>query len=86
MFATVCASSFSSAVYRYPDWRNGVVNPRWSGYGYRQEYKRRFARIRSGRIKPEEFYAWSKISREKRVDCETGKISLEEFSAWLKKS
>lgn len=53
---------------------------------YRQEYKRRFAWIKSGRIKPEEFYAWSKISREKRADCETGTISLEEFTAWLKES
>lgn len=53
---------------------------------YRREYKRRFAWSKSGRIKPEEFYAWSKMSRKKRVDCEAGKISLEEFSAWLKKS
>lgn len=53
---------------------------------YRREYKRRFAWIKSGWIKPDEFYAWSKISRKKRADCETGKISLEEFTAWLKES
>lgn len=53
---------------------------------YRREYKRRFAWIRSGRIKAEEFYAWSKVSREKRADCEAGKISLEEFAVWLKRS
>ena len=53
---------------------------------YRKEYKRRFAWINSGRIKPEDFYAWSRVSRKKRADCEAGKISLEEFTAWLKES
>lgn len=66
-------------------WKNSKANAEPFKI-YRREYKRRFAWIRSGRIKPDDFYAWSRISREKRADCEAGKISLEEFAAWLKKS
>lgn len=53
---------------------------------YRREYKRRFAWIRSGRIDPEDFYAWSEEAREKKAECEAGSISFEEFSEWLSNS
>lgn len=53
---------------------------------YRLEYKRRFAWIKAGRITADDFYAWSRVSREKRKECSAGKISLEEYIAWLKAS
>lgn len=53
---------------------------------YRREYKKRFAWIKSGRIAPELFYAWSKKAREKKSECAAGEITLEEFSQWLKES
>lgn len=52
---------------------------------YRREYKRRFARMKSGRIDPAAFYAWSAEARQKEAECESGKISFEEFKAWLKR-
>lgn len=51
---------------------------------YRREYKKRFAWIKSGRIAPGLFYAWSENAREKKAECEEGKITLEEFGQWLK--
>jgi len=51
---------------------------------YRREYKRRFGWIRTGRIKRDEFYAWSEKAREKKAECEEGKLTLEEFGLWLK--
>ena len=53
---------------------------------YRLEYKRRFAWIKAGRITADDFYAWSRVSREKRKECSAGKLSLEEYIAWLKAS
>lgn len=50
---------------------------------YRREYKKRFAWIRAGRIKKDEFYTWSEKAREKKAECEAGKITLEEFRKWL---
>ena len=50
---------------------------------YRREYKKRFAWIKSGRIEPDAFYAWSEKAREKKAECEAGKISFEDFSEWL---
>ena len=52
---------------------------------YRREYKKRFAWIKAGRIKPENFYAWSEQAREKKAQCEAGEISMEEFAKWLGK-
>ena len=52
---------------------------------YRREYKRRFARMKNGRIDPAAFYAWSAEARQKEAECESGKISFEEFKAWLKR-
>lgn len=51
---------------------------------YRREYKKRFARIRTGRITKEQFYAWSEQAREKKEACETGKLPRVEFIEWLK--
>ena len=52
---------------------------------YRREYKKRFARIRTGRTTKEEFYAWSEQAREKKEACESGKLPHVEFIEWLKK-
>ena len=51
---------------------------------YRREYKKRFARIRTGRTTKEQFYAWSEQAREKKKACETGKLPRVEFIEWLK--
>ena len=53
---------------------------------YRREYKKRFAWIKSGRLAPGAFYAWSEKAREKKAECEAGTITLEAFSRWLKES
>lgn len=53
---------------------------------YRREYKKRFARIKAGKVLPEEVYAWGEKAREKKAECEEGKITLEEFEIWLKQS
>ena len=37
---------------------------------YRQEYKRRFAWIKAGRISDSEFYAWSEQAREQKKKCD----------------
>lgn len=50
---------------------------------YRREYKRRFAWIKSGRISPADFYAWSAEARQKEAECENGDISFEYFRWWL---
>ena len=52
---------------------------------YRREYKKRFAWIKAGRIKPEDFDTWSEQARERKTLCEAGEISLEEFGKWLSK-
>ncbi len=53
---------------------------------YRREYKRRFAWIRADKIAKDDFYAWSKLAREKKKECDAGEISCEVFDAWLRKS
>ncbi len=53
---------------------------------YRREYKRRFARIKAGRVTAQEFYAWSEQARDKKAECDAGTITLEEYQQWLKDS
>lgn len=53
---------------------------------YRKEYKKRFARIKAGRITNEEFLVWGERARTKKRECDAGVISLEEFREWLENS
>lgn len=53
---------------------------------YRKEYKKRFARIKAGRITNEEFLAWGERARAKKQACDEGTISLDEFREWLENS
>ena len=53
---------------------------------YRREYKKRFARINTGKLTKSAFYAWSEEARRKKEDCDNGVITAEEFSQWLKES
>lgn len=53
---------------------------------YRKEYKKRFARIKAGRITNEEFLAWGERARAKKQECDDGEITLEEFKEWLENS
>lgn len=50
---------------------------------YRREYKKRFARMKVGKLPPKDFYAWSKAAREKKAACEAGEITPDKFRAWL---
>ena len=53
---------------------------------YRREYKNRFARMKAGKLEPEELYAWDERAREKKADCEAGRLSPEDYAAWLRES
>ena len=53
---------------------------------YLKEYKKRFARIKAGKLTQEEFSAWSEQAREKRSECDEGALTLKEFERWLKES
>jgi hypothetical protein len=53
---------------------------------YRKEYKKRFARIKAGRITNEEFLAWGKRARAQKRACDEDKITLDEFIEWLENS
>lgn len=53
---------------------------------YRKEYKKRFARIKAGRLTQEEFYAWSEKARGKKAECDDEKLSLDGFVEWLGQS
>ena len=53
---------------------------------YRREYKKRFARIRSGTLLPEDFYRWSEQARQKKNQLEAGEIDVDTFLAWLANS
>lgn len=53
---------------------------------YRREYKRRFAWIKAGRIQPDDFYAWSKLAKEKKEECNAGIIPYDDFTEWLRTS
>ena len=50
---------------------------------YRREYKKRFARMKAGKLPPEDFYAWSEKAREKKEACEAGELAREAFFQWL---
>ena len=53
---------------------------------YRREDKKRFARMKAGKLEPEELYAWGERAREKKAECEAGKLSPEDYAAWLRES
>ena len=50
---------------------------------YRREYKKRFARMKAGKLSPKKFYAWSKAAKEMKASCEVGEITPDKFRAWL---
>lgn len=53
---------------------------------YRREYKKRFARMRAGKLPSEEFYAWSKAAQEKKAAYDNGTLAREAFLNWLAQS
>ncbi len=50
---------------------------------YRREYKKRFARMRAGKLEADAFDAWSKYIRERKAEYDAGKITAEEFEQYL---
>ena len=53
---------------------------------YRKEYKKRFARIKAGKLPAAAFYEWGDAARVKKKECDEGTITLDEFKAWLEQS
>lgn len=53
---------------------------------YRREYKKRFARMRAGKLSSEDFYAWSKEAQEKKAAYDSGALVREAFLDWLAQS
>ena len=53
---------------------------------YRREYKKRFARINTGRLTKSAFYTRSEEARRRKEDCDNGTITPEDLSRWLKES
>ena len=51
-----------------------------------EEYKKRFAWIKAGRITDQQFYDWSERARAEKDKCEQGLISQKELEVWLKES
>ena len=62
-------------------WNKIVTDPVISLYN--RVYKKRFARIRSGRLSRDDFYAWSEQARVMRDRCLAGEISIDELERWL---
>lgn len=51
---------------------------------YRREYKKRFARMKAGKMTAEAFYAWSEQTRAQKKRCDRGEITAAEFQEWLR--
>lgn len=50
---------------------------------FNRAYKRMNSRVKYKTLSQQEFYEWSKQSRNMREKCIEGEISLEEFNGWL---
>ena len=50
---------------------------------YNKEYKKRFARIRRGKLTKEDFTIWVEIARKNRDKCTSGEITMGQYLRWL---
>lgn len=65
-------------------WQKKAKKPAYELYS--KEYKKRFARIKYGKITKEDFYKWAEEAREYRDKCMADEMEYEEFQTWLAES
>lgn len=62
-------------------WQKKAKNPAYEAYS--REYKKRFARIKYGKLSKEEFSQWAEVARVQRERCVNGELELQEYAQWL---
>lgn len=62
-------------------WQKKAKKPSYELYS--KEYKKRFARIKYGKVTKEEFYAWAEKARELRDKCMVDELEYEKFAEWI---
>ncbi|MEG2073920.1 MAG: DUF6076 domain-containing protein [Angelakisella sp.] len=62
-------------------WQKKAKKPAYELYS--KEYKKRFARIKYGKISKEDFYAWAEKAREMRDKCMADEMEYEKFQEWI---
>lgn len=62
-------------------WQKKAKKPAYELYS--KEYKKRFARIKYGKITKEDFYAWAEKAREMRDKCMADEMEYDKFGEWL---
>ena len=62
-------------------WQKKAKKPAYELYS--KEYKKRFARIKYGKVTKEDFYKWAEEARTHRDRCMAEELSFEEFQEWI---
>lgn len=62
-------------------WQKKAKKPAYELYS--KEYKKRFARIKYGKITKEDFYAWAEKAREMRDKCMADEMEYDQFAQWI---
>lgn len=62
-------------------WQKKAKKPAYELYS--KEYKKRFARIKYGKVTKEDFYAWAEKARELRDQCMADTMEYEQFQEWI---
>lgn len=62
-------------------WQKKAKKPAYELYS--KEYKKRFARIKYGKITKEDFYQWAEEARVYRDKCMADEMEYDEFKNWL---
>lgn len=62
-------------------WQKKAKKPAYELYS--KEYKKRFARIKYGKVTKEDFYSWAEEARLYRDRCMAEEMEYDEFKAWL---
>lgn len=65
-------------------WQKKAKKPAYELYS--KEYKKRFARIKYGKITKEDFYKWAEEARSYRDQCMEDTMDFEQFRVWLENS
>lgn len=62
-------------------WQKKAKKPAYELYS--KEYKKRFARIKYGKVTKEDFYAWAEKAREQRDKCMADELEYDSFAQWI---
>ncbi|MEG1687817.1 MAG: DUF6076 domain-containing protein [Angelakisella sp.] len=65
-------------------WQKKAKQPAYELYS--KEYKKRFARIKYGKISKVDFYAWAEEARTYRDRCMANDMAYDDFKHWLDQS